>query len=118
MIPWMIAESTQATVEILSGKIRYRWAAAITVVIKPETGPPRNPADRTPITQAFGSALSPDPDVIRDDAEDAEDHAEKHLFQESLPDTLPLPSSLPPSSFKRSLWTKVHLRHHEGEHYQ
>ena len=29
-----------------------------------------------------------DPDVIRDDAEDAEDHAEKHLFQESLPDTL------------------------------
>ena len=56
MIPWMIAESTQATVEILSGKIRYRWAAAITVVIKPETGPPRNPADRTPITRAFGSA--------------------------------------------------------------
>ena len=30
-----------------------------------------------------------DPDVIRDDAEDAENHAEKHLFQESLPDTLP-----------------------------
>ena len=30
--------------------------SAIIVVIKPETGPPRNPADRTPITRAFGSA--------------------------------------------------------------
>ena len=56
MIPWITAEITQATVEIRSGKIRYRWMAAMAVVMVQETGPPRKPDERIPITRAFGSA--------------------------------------------------------------
>ena len=83
--------------------------------IKDTDGPPRSlsrdktrdrPAEEsggqnTPITRAFGSrSCHLDPDVIRDDAEDAEDHAEKRfpgsparlspLFLHSLPPSLHL----------------------------
>ena len=57
MIPWMIAESTQAYRDPAQ-RSGYLTVAAITVVIKPETDRPET-ADRTPITLSTGSALSP-----------------------------------------------------------
>ena len=57
--PWSIAAKTQARVLIRSGNIRYRCIEAMTAVVIPDTGPPRNPADSTPITRALGSALPP-----------------------------------------------------------
>ena len=48
--------ATHAVVLALEGKTRRRCRAAIPAVIAPETGPPRRPADRIPITLALGIA--------------------------------------------------------------
>ena len=56
MIPWITDAATHAVVLALEGKTRRRCRAAIPAVSAPETGPPRRPADRIPITLALGIA--------------------------------------------------------------